>query len=107
CDGPVPRRRSRRIPHVIPRGGGPAGALSNVRSPATDGTVDRREALKTQCWMVGGPSTADLPVSLPPTRIALGRAHMLASSAIRDAQRAGLPAHSITPAGDLRRFAPD
>lgn len=40
------------------------------------------------------------------TRIPFGRAHMLASSAIRDAQRVGLPALSITPLGSLRRFAP-
>jgi DNA polymerase (family 10) len=31
---------------------------------------------------------------------------MLASTAIRDAQRAGLPAHSWMPLGSLRRFAP-
>src|SRR5512134_1647621 len=31
---------------------------------------------------------------------------MLASAAIRDAQRMGLPASSITPLGSLRRFAP-
>ena len=35
------------------------------------------------------------------------RAHMLASSIIRDARRAGLPADAITPVGSLRRFAPD
>jgi DNA polymerase (family X) len=39
-------------------------------------------------------------------RISLGRAHMLASGAMRDAQRAGLPAQSLTPLGSLRRFAP-
>jgi DNA polymerase (family 10) len=32
---------------------------------------------------------------------------MLASGAIREAQRVGLPAQSITPLGSLRRFAPD
>ena len=32
---------------------------------------------------------------------------MLASTAIRDARRAGLPAQSLTPLGSLRRFAPD
>ena len=31
---------------------------------------------------------------------------MLASTAIRDARRAGLPAQSLTPLGSLRRFAP-
>ena len=31
---------------------------------------------------------------------------MLASAATRDAQRAGLPAQSLTPLGSLRRFAP-
>jgi DNA polymerase (family 10) len=31
---------------------------------------------------------------------------MLASSVMRDAQRTGLPMHSITPLGSLRRFAP-
>ena len=31
---------------------------------------------------------------------------MLASSVMRDAQRTGLPVHSITPLGSLRRFAP-
>ena len=49
---------------------------------------------------------AGLPVHPTATRIPLGRAHMLASSAIRDAQRVGLPAISITPLGSLRRFAP-
>ena len=42
-----------------------------------------------------------------PTRIPLGRAHMIASLAIRDAQRAGLPVQSLTPTGSLRRFSPD
>ena len=32
---------------------------------------------------------------------------MLASGAMRDAQRVGLPALSLTPIGSLRRFAPD
>jgi hypothetical protein len=31
---------------------------------------------------------------------------MLASTVMRDAQRTGLPVHSITPLGSLRRFAP-
>ena len=37
----------------------------------------------------------------------LGRAHVLASSIIRDARRAGLAVDSLTPVGSLRRFAPD
>ena len=32
---------------------------------------------------------------------------MLASTLIREARRAGLPADSLTPVGSLRRFAPD
>src|SRR5262245_55069082 len=32
---------------------------------------------------------------------------MLASAAIRDARRAGLPADSLSPTGSLRRYAPD
>ena len=39
-------------------------------------------------------------------RISLGRAHMLVSGAMREAQRLGLPTQSITPLGGLRRFAP-
>jgi len=39
-------------------------------------------------------------------RIPLGRAHLLASSLIREARRAGLGADAITPVGSLRRFAP-
>jgi DNA polymerase (family 10) len=37
----------------------------------------------------------------------LGRAHMLASSIVRDARRAGISADTISPVGSLRRFAPD
>src|SRR5581483_7645541 len=40
-------------------------------------------------------------------RIPLGRAHMLASSVIREARRAGIGADAITPVGSLRRYAPD
>lgn len=41
------------------------------------------------------------------TRIPLGRAHLLASTVIREIRRAGLGADSITPVGSVRRFAPD
>jgi DNA polymerase (family X) len=41
------------------------------------------------------------------TRIPLGRAHMLASTLIREARRAGLPADLLVPVGSLRRFSPD
>lgn len=41
------------------------------------------------------------------SRTPLGRAHLLASIVVRDAERAGLPADSLTPLGSLRRFAPD
>jgi DNA polymerase (family X) len=40
-------------------------------------------------------------------RIPLGRAHLLASTIIREARRAGLPVEEITPLGSLRRHAPD
>jgi len=40
-------------------------------------------------------------------RIPLGRAHLLASSIIREARRAGLPVEKLTPLGSLRRHAPD
>jgi DNA polymerase (family 10) len=40
------------------------------------------------------------------SRIPLGRADMLASTAIREAHQAGLPAEDIVPVGGLRRFAP-
>jgi DNA polymerase (family 10) len=39
-------------------------------------------------------------------RIPLGRAHLLASSIIREARRAGLGADALTAVGSLRRFAP-
>src|ERR1051325_10237745 len=41
------------------------------------------------------------------SRLPLGRAHMLAATAIREARRAGLPTDSISPTGSLRRYAPD
>ena len=41
------------------------------------------------------------------SRTPLGRAHLLASAIVRDAERTGLPAESLTPLGSLRRFAPD
>jgi DNA polymerase (family 10) len=41
------------------------------------------------------------------TRIPLGRASLLAASATREAARAGIPPHSLTTTGSLRRFAPD
>jgi DNA polymerase (family 10) len=47
-------------------------------------------------------------MSLPTeSRISLGRAHVLTSSAIHQAARAGIPATSLTPTGSVRRFAPD
>jgi DNA polymerase (family X) len=45
--------------------------------------------------------------SLTTSRIPLGRAHLLASTAIREARQAGLPFSSIVPLGSLRRYAPD
>jgi DNA polymerase (family 10) len=44
---------------------------------------------------------------LTTSRISLGRAHLLVSSAIREASRAGIPAKSLVPVGSVRRFAPD
>ena len=41
------------------------------------------------------------------SRISLGRAHLLATSLIREATRAGIPATSLSRVGSLRRFAPD
>ena len=38
--------------------------------------------------------------------IPLGRAHQLASEAIREAQRSRVPAAEIIPVGGLRRCAP-
>ena len=41
------------------------------------------------------------------SRLPLGRAHLLASTVIRDARRAGFPIRSLTPLGSLRRYCPD
>jgi DNA polymerase/3'-5' exonuclease PolX len=41
------------------------------------------------------------------SRIPLGRAHMLASSVMREARRAGIGAEAMTAVGSLRRYAPD
>lgn len=43
---------------------------------------------------------------MKPLRIPLGRAHLLASMANREAVQAGLPASPFAVVGDLRRFAP-
>jgi DNA polymerase (family 10) len=48
-----------------------------------------------------------LSIDVPSTRLPLGRAHLLASTALREARRAGVPADSIVSAGSLRRYAPD
>lgn len=40
-------------------------------------------------------------------RTSLGRAHQLATAAIREASRAGIPTRSMTPVGSVRRFSPD
>jgi DNA polymerase (family X) len=45
-------------------------------------------------------------MALKHSRIPLGRADMLASTAIREAHQAGLPAEDIVPVGGVRRFAP-
>jgi DNA polymerase (family 10) len=45
--------------------------------------------------------------ALTPSRISLARAHLLASSAIHESSRAGIPAQSLTATGSLRRCAPD
>ena len=39
--------------------------------------------------------------------MSLGRAHLLASAAVREARRAGVAADALTWVGSLRRFAPD
>lgn len=44
---------------------------------------------------------------LTTSRIPLGRAHMVASALVHDAQRAGLTSAPLTPLGSVRRFAPD
>src|SRR5262245_14370101 len=45
-------------------------------------------------------------MSLKHSRIPLGRADMLAATALREAHQAGLPAEDIVPVGGLRRYAP-
>jgi DNA polymerase (family X) len=40
-------------------------------------------------------------------RLPLGRAHQLASIAMREVARAGVPVDSLSPVGSLRRFSPD
>ncbi|HEX5110274.1 MAG TPA: PHP domain-containing protein [Vicinamibacterales bacterium] len=57
--------------------------------------------------IAGGPDIAHRPAALATSRIPLGRASLLASSAIREAARLGIPAQSVTPVGGVRRFAPD
>ena len=48
-----------------------------------------------------------LSIDVRPPRLSLGRAHLLASTALREARRAGLPADSLVSVGSLRRYAPD
>jgi DNA polymerase (family 10) len=45
-------------------------------------------------------------MALKHSRIPLGRADILASTAIREAHQAGLPTEDIVPVGGVRRFAP-
>lgn len=40
-------------------------------------------------------------------RVPLGRAHLLATSAVHEARKSGIDAELITPVGSIRRFAPD
>src|SRR5215216_6054732 len=47
------------------------------------------------------------PVPVTTSRLPLGRAHMLASTIMREAHRVGLGVASLTPVGSLRRFSPD
>jgi DNA polymerase (family 10) len=44
--------------------------------------------------------------ALTTARLSLGRAHLLATSAIREARRMGVPTESLSLVGGLRRFAP-
>ena len=53
-----------------------------------------------------GALVPELPETLT-NRTPLGRAHLLASSVIRETRRAGIGMETITPVGSLRRFAPD
>lgn len=48
-----------------------------------------------------------LSIDVHSPRLPLGRAHLLASTALREARRAGVPADSIVSVGSLRRYAPD
>jgi DNA polymerase (family X) len=48
-----------------------------------------------------------LTTTVRSARLPLGRAHLLASTALREARRAGLAADSVVAVGSLRRFAPD
>jgi DNA polymerase (family X) len=57
-------------------------------------------------------TTVDVPFrctisGLKSFRIPLGRAHLLASTVMREARRLGLPLDELTPLGSLRRHAPD
>jgi DNA polymerase (family 10) len=53
-----------------------------------------------------GRSVSNAPEPLT-IRTPLGRAHLLASSVIRETRRAGIGMDSLTAVGSLRRFAPD
>jgi DNA polymerase (family 10) len=55
--------------------------------------------------VVGEPPTTNQIVTI--IRIPLGRAHMLASTIMRDAHRAGIATDQLIPLGSLRRFSPD
>jgi DNA polymerase (family 10) len=48
-----------------------------------------------------------LSIDVRSPRLPLGRAHLLASTVLREARRAGVPADSIVSVGSLRRYAPD
>ena len=50
-------------------------------------------------------SIAALPTTT--SRLPLGRAHLLASTVLREARRAGLPTTHLLPVGSLRRWSPD
>ncbi|MBI3048261.1 MAG: PHP domain-containing protein [Acidobacteria bacterium] len=47
-----------------------------------------------------------MPIDVTTSRVPLGRAHLLASSVIREARRAGLGADAIATVGSLRRCVP-
>src|SRR5688500_7655968 len=86
-----------RLRDVVHRRGRAAAALSHVRRPpAHRRAVDRQSAVKGQCgWLA------------TTTRIPLGRAHMLASTIMRDAHRARIAADQLVPLGSMRRYSPD